>query len=198
MVRKEKFAKLYVQESMIYDLCHNKKYENIVDEKINEIRSISKKINDEINKSILDLPTTLNISFIGFCDNDNILHSDIDDKLVEIFDDNIRVDSEGSAFRCYCNSSYKDKISKFLKENYPDLNFSTNIDEDPQNPWFGNWGDAKKYCEENNIKVELPKEIKSLIDSYNDSLNDGLVWFNSLSDEKKEYVKELSKSGMFD
>jgi len=135
------FAIKYVQEARFWELCNENNWPEDLKKQYREFSKSLKKFGAEI------FPTQVIIG--GF--NPDSSHYDMDDKLEQLFGDDIHCDSESGNFFCYTSKRYAELILNFIRKEYP--TWEGNAHEDGfMNP-FRNWGDAKNYVKKNKLFV---------------------------------------------
>ena len=149
MTLKDQFAKLYAEESLLWGFCQENKWVKSVEAKYKDFGKLQQELLENI-------PTALNQSLSGYCDNKS--HHKIADKIRLKFKnvEGISVDSEGDGVYVDFNTPLQEDIENFLKEKYPTLEYTIDDRFELGNPWFSNWNEAELYCKQNDIKVELP------------------------------------------
>ena len=150
---KSKFAILYAQESMFWQLCSDNNWPAGLQERY---RAFCKKVEEAANS----FSNSLNIEFHGVEQDEDISHHDIDKALKAAFKSKVSTDSESGCFFAYCNTKHRKDITTWLTKNFPTLDFSSYVvDADSvQNPYFGNWNEAEAFCKKKGLKVTMPKE----------------------------------------
>jgi len=152
---KEKFAVLYAQESVLWKLCSDNKWPD-------NLRKSYRAFCDKVQEAVKQLPNRHNIRLVGFDNNPDISHYDIDEDLNAEFKSKICSNSESGQFFAYCNSRNQAAIQEWLSENYPTLDLEFTKVDDPSNPYFVNWNGATDFCKKKGFKVELPEGVVNL------------------------------------
>lgn len=150
-VSKEEFALLYAQESLFWDLANSVNFKG----PIKVAYSNFCRFVEEQSRLVKD---SKNIDISGsYNDNEpwDSSHYDIENALIKKFGKDALIgDSYSDCLVVSVNDKITSKVEAFLKKNYPNLVFETNVKDEPV--IFPNWSYAEKYCKDNNIKVELP------------------------------------------
>lgn len=152
-MKKSEFALLYAQEAVFWQLCSDSNWPEGLQERY---RLFCKKVGEAAQT----IPAVLDITITGIHRGEDVSHHDIDDALESAFKSKVTVDSESGQFFAYCNNKNKGEIEAWLTMNYPGLNFTSDENEDPSNPYFCNWHAATTYCKKNGIEVTMPEDAK--------------------------------------
>ncbi len=167
--QKEKFAVLYAQESLFWQVCTDNDWPEGLREKY---RLFGKTVEEAAG----NIPNTFNTEIRGFENNFEISHYDIDKAVKQEFGDKISTDSESGQFYAYCNNKHVGEISEWLTSNYPTMNHKYEMIEGNRSKTvFDNWSAAVRFCKENEFEVVLPvcldldvliqiKEVDSVLD----------------------------------
>lgn len=178
---KDQFAVLYVQAAQFHPICSNLDWPK----SLKDVYMKHQKKIDEFSRE--HFPKE--ISIIGFCEDEDISHYDIDDAIRKNYPKSqVQTDSESSQFYCYTSSQWLEDVKNYLKENYPSLGFSVSDDNDNYITPFANWGEAEEYVKKNNIEIP-PIYIGA------DALINKLDEFDSkikqLEKDREEYLKNI-------
>jgi hypothetical protein len=151
-ITKEQFAVLYAQQSLFWKLANIVNFKGAIGKSNREFSKFVR-TQSKLVKGAKDI----NISGQFSDDEPNeSSHYDIDEALIKLYGkENVSCDSESGEFHVDVTSEYKDKVESFLTKKYPNLSFETKINDEPRT--FANWSQAEKFCEENNLTVELPE-----------------------------------------
>lgn len=109
-------------------------------------------------------PYSYNVTFAGFCLDEDISHYTIDMCLDKEFGDDIITDSESTQFFAHCHPNSKKVVAEFLKTRFPDLSFvfdsnDGDVFEIIHLKDINSWDDAIKYCNDNNIDYSIPEVV---------------------------------------
>ena len=180
---KDKFAVLYVQESKFWTICDALDWPETL-----------KKLYTKHTAKVTAFKKAhfpKEISIHGYCENEDIDHSDIDDALDKEFKGKyVKTDSEGGGFYCYTDSETKNAVCVFLDKKFPDLEYSIDDDEtyvEYITP-FKNWTDAEEYVEKEGIEVP---EIFDGADFVR-KLNEFDDKINAVKRERAEFLKNIN------
>jgi hypothetical protein len=106
------------------------------------------KIDKEIKKMIPE-SERLTIELTG-CAKGDLSHYEIEDSLRTVFKagEGIQYDSEGGQFWVYVKSSLVQPVLRHIDYHFPNqIRLYVSINKYADNPWFQNWGQARKYLE---------------------------------------------------
>ena len=149
----KEFALLYAQEGLFWELANSVNFKG-------PIYSAYSKFCRFVESQARLVKDSKNIDISGSYNNNepwDSSHYDIENALIKKFGkDAFICDSYSDCLVVSMNDKITSKVEAFLKKNYPNLVFETNVKDIPT--IFGNWSYAKGYCEDNGIKVELPKD----------------------------------------
>jgi hypothetical protein len=114
----------------------------------NTYQEYADKIDKEIKKMIPE-SERLTIELTG-CAKGDLSHYDIEDSLRTVFKagEGIQYDSEGGQFWVYVKSSLVQPVLRHIDYHFPNqIRLYVSINKYADNPWFQNWGQARKYLE---------------------------------------------------
>ena len=142
---KKEVARLMAMEAEAHKMVYGQEKEATQEEK-DEYSALREHVEKRIDSLVPD-KEKLSICLSG-CAEGELSHYDIEHSLQTQFKagEGIQYDSEGGQFWVYVKSSLVQKVLRHIDYHFPGgINLNVGVNSYADNPWFQNWGQARKY-----------------------------------------------------